>query len=149
MKSAISKLGNKTPTSKVICVFRLFSSFVMSHHTEHLIIESLGSSAPDNGTEQWVFRAWRRQAHQQQTMARPPRKEAPQGLRLAWARILKGLSLQYVLRGVTVHCCSVWGKPGCSVEGGVLLSRPAGRDGSAIARGLLSGLWIGSLGPRD
>ena len=54
MKSAIKELGNKIPVSKVICEFHLSSPppFLMSYGTEHLIIQSLGSAAPDNGTKQ-------------------------------------------------------------------------------------------------
>lgn len=53
MKSIIKELGNKIPVSKVICEFHLFPlPFLMSYGTEHLIIQSLGPAAPDNGTKQ-------------------------------------------------------------------------------------------------
>ena len=55
MKSAIKELGNKIPVSKVICEFHLSTPPppppLMSYGTEHLIIQSLGSAAPDNGTK--------------------------------------------------------------------------------------------------
>ena len=38
MKSALHELGNKIPVSKAISEYHLFSSFLMSYHTEHLII---------------------------------------------------------------------------------------------------------------
>lgn len=147
MKSVINELGNKTLLSKVICVFHLFSSFLMSHHTEHLI-----------------YKAW---APLPLTMARsrslqpgadghiscrprwaPPLKEVLQGLCLVWAGCWKAChyNVSWDEWQLTAALCRkswvlCWGRHGDK--------QLPGRQGRALARGLPSGVWISLLGLCD
>ena len=84
MKGAINELGNKIPTSEVICEIHLSPSFLMSPCTQHLVIQSQGLAAPDSPSHSAVGASSLEPATQQlQTPAgTPPRqalKEVPQG----------------------------------------------------------------------
>lgn len=130
MKGAINGLGSEIPVRKVICAFHLFSSFVMSHCTEHLIIQSLSFAAPDKSSEQRESGARSPQTRQPHTPA-----GTPTGSRCSvWTP--KALSVRYALRWVTVRCCSVQGNPDA-------LQREApGKYGHASAEGLRPGVCV-------